>query len=88
MYIYIYTLILYTLIYIYIIICILYIYTNIIYINVYIYIYTGSRKMVLMNLLAGKEWRGRYREWTCGQCGRERVGQMEKVASTHIHYHE
>ena len=26
----------------------------------------GPRKMVLMNLFAGKEWRHRYREWTCG----------------------
>ena len=25
-----------------------------------------SRKMVLMNLFAGKEWRHRCREWTCG----------------------
>ena len=25
-----------------------------------------SRKMVLMNLFVGQEWRGRYREWTYG----------------------
>ena len=25
--------------------------------------------MVLMNLFAGKEWRFRYREWTCGHSG-------------------
>ena len=44
-----------------------------------------SRKIVLMNLFAGKEWRHRCREWTCkhGGKGRERVGWMEKVASTY-----
>ena len=31
-----------------------------------------ARKMVLMNLLAGKEWRCRCREWTCGHSGRRR----------------
>ena len=25
-----------------------------------------SRKIALMNLFAGKEWRHRHREWTCG----------------------
>ena len=25
--------------------------------------------MVLMNLLMGKKWRYRYREWTCGHSG-------------------
>ena len=28
--------------------------------------YIESRKTVLMNLFAGKEWRHRCREWTCG----------------------
>ena len=28
-----------------------------------------SIKMVLMNLFAGKEWRRRHREWTCGHSG-------------------
>ena len=28
-----------------------------------------SRKMVLMNLFAGKEWRHRHREWTFGHSG-------------------
>ena len=45
-----------------------------------------SRKMILMNLSSGKEWTCRYREWTCRQSGKERVGQMEKVAQTYIHY--
>ena len=49
--------------------------------------HTKSKKMVLMNLIVGKEWRHRYRKWTCEQCRKERVGQMEKVASTYIHYH-
>ena len=31
-----------------------------------------SRKMVLMNLFPWKEWRLRYREWTCGHIGRRR----------------
>ena len=29
-------------------------------------IYMESRKMVLMNLLAGQEYKHRHREWTCG----------------------
>ena len=28
-----------------------------------------SRKMVLMNLFAGPQWRDRYREQTCGHSG-------------------
>ena len=30
------------------------------------HIYGISKKMVLMNLSAGKEWTCRHREWTCG----------------------
>ena len=45
-----------------------------------------SRKMILMNLLAGKERRCRCREWTCRHWGSESVRRMEKAASTHIHY--
>ena len=33
-----------------------------------------SRKMVLMNLFAGKEWRCRYREQTCGHSGEVKSG--------------
>ena len=35
----------------------------------YIYIYLEYRKMVLMNLLMGKKWKYRYREWMCGHSG-------------------
>ena len=46
-----------------------------------------SRKRVLMNLFAGKEWRYRCKERTCGQWGKRPVGQVEKVALTYIHCH-
>ena len=36
------------------------------YIYVYIHIYMESRKMVLMNLFAGQQWRRRHREQTYG----------------------
>ena len=38
------------------------------YINThtYIYTYTESRKMVLMNLLAGQQWRSRHRKQAYG----------------------
>ena len=38
-----------------------------------------SRKVVLMNLLTGQQWRCRHREWTYGQGrgrGREGEGEM------------
>ena len=50
------------------------------YINAYIW---NLEKMLFMNLSAGKEWRCRYRERTCGHTG-ERVGSyttMRKVDS-------
>ena len=34
--------------------------------------FMDSRKMVLMNLFSGKEWRCKYREWTCGYSGGRR----------------
>ena len=34
-----------------------------------------SRKMVLLNLLAGKEWRCRCREWMCRHCSNGLVAQ-------------
>jgi len=40
-----------------------------------------SRKIAMMNLFVGKEWRCR-----C-TVGKERVGQMKKVASTYAPYH-
>ena len=40
-----------------------------------------SRRIVLMNLPAGKEWRCRHREQTYGKKrGKEREGQIEKAA--------
>ena len=36
------------------------------------HIYMESRKMVLLNLFAGKEWRHRHRERTCGHSGGKR----------------
>ena len=44
-----------------------------------------SRKMILMNLFAGKKVRRRGAEWTCGQWGRE-GGDEWRAASTDIHY--
>ena len=65
------------------------------YIYIYIYIERErerereSRKMVLMKLFSGKEGRRRHREQTGEHSrGRERVGQIEKIALTYIHYHE
>ena len=46
-----------------------------------------SRKMVLMNLNAGEQWRHRHREQTCRHSGEKRVGQMERGALKHVHYH-
>ena len=33
-----------------------------------------NRKMILMNLIAGQQWRCRHREYTCGQNGEGEVG--------------
>ena len=41
---------------------------------VLMHIYMESRKMVLMNLFAGEEWRCRHREWTCGPSAGKGVG--------------
>ena len=51
------------------------------------HIYMEFRKMVLMNLFAGQQWRSRYREPACGHSSGRRVGQTERVALKHIHYH-
>ena len=40
------------------------------------HIYMESRKIILMNLFTGKEWRCRHRKQTCGHRG-ERRGQNE-----------
>ena len=47
-----------------------------------------SRKMVLMNLFAGQQWRRRHREQICGHCGKERVGRIESGAWKHMHDHK
>ena len=45
---------------------------QILYINI---VYMESRKMVLMNLLSGQQWRCRHREQTCGhKGGKESMG--------------
>ena len=47
-----------------------------------------SRKMVLMNLFVGLELETQMERmdlWI--QQGKERVGQIERVALTYIHYH-
>ena len=50
-----------------------------------------SRKMVLMNLFPGQQWRHRHREqaYGYGKGGRrkKRVIQMERVSWKHVHYH-
>jgi len=51
------------------------------------HIYMEFRKMVLMNLFAGQQWRSRHREQACGHSSGRRVGQIERVALKHIHYH-
>ena len=50
-------------------------------------IYMESRKMVLMNLFTGKEWRRRCREWTCEHSGARRGWEeLRKVALTYTYY--
>ena len=44
-----------------------------------------SRKMVLMNLFAGQQWRCRQRRKICGHWGKERVGRIERVEWKHIY---
>ena len=44
-----------------------------------------SRKMVLMNLFSGQQWRCRHRRQTWGHREGRRGGQMERVAWKHIH---
>ena len=45
-----------------------------IYIYIHIYIYMESRKMILMNLFAGQEWRHRPREQTLDTAGKREEG--------------
>ena len=47
-----------------------------------------SRKMVLVNLFAGQQWRHRHREQAYGHgVGKEREGQTDREAWKHLHYH-
>ena len=42
-----------------------------------------SKKMILMNLVAQKEWKCRYRKWTCGQSGGRK--EWDKWGREHQH---
>ena len=46
-----------------------------------------SRRMVLMNISAGKECRCKYENGLVTQGRKERVGQIERVALAYIHYY-
>ena len=46
------------------------------------YIYMEPRKMVLMNLFAGQQWRHRHREQTYGHSVGERVAHMTNGESS------
>ena len=48
-----------------------------------------SRKLILMNLFAGQQWRCRHREQTCGQGLGEGEGGTtgESSMETYAHYH-
>ena len=61
--------------------------------RILMHIYTESRRMVLINLCAGQQWRNRHGEETYGLGGegrKERVGYMERVtwklASLYVKY--
>ena len=47
-----------------------------------------SRKVVLMNLYAGQQWRHRLEKGLVVTVGKERLGGIERVALIHIHYHK
>ena len=47
-----------------------------------------SRKVVLMNLYAGQQWRHRLEKRLVVTVGKERLGGIERVALKHIHYHK
>ena len=46
-----------------------------------------SRKIVLMNLFAGPQWRHRHREETCGHSKGRRGRDKFRGAWKHTHYH-
>ena len=43
-----------------------------------------SKKMVVMNLFAGQQWKRRHREQTCEHWEKERAGRTERIAWKHI----
>ena len=49
--------------------------------------YMESRKIVLMNLFAGQNGDADIEDRLVDTAGNERMGQMERVAWEHIHYH-
>ena len=49
------------------------------------HIYIESRKTVLMSLFAGKEWRHRGGEWTCGHSGGGREWDEWRRQPQHIY---
>ena len=55
--------------------------------QILMHIYTESRKMVLMNLSAGQQWRCRRREQICGHSGGRREWDKQKVSLKHIDSH-
>ena len=54
--------------------------------RILMHIYIESRKMVLMNLFAGQQWRNRHREWTYGhsQWGRGGGGESEMYGESNM----
>ena len=47
-----------------------------------------SRKLILMKIFAGQQWRCRHREQTCGHGLREgEGGTAGEAAWKHMHYH-
>ena len=50
-------------------------------------IYTESRKMVLMNLFAGQQWRNRHREQTLDTGGGGREGEIYGESNMETYYH-
>ena len=47
-------------------------------VNMYLFLFSKSRKVVLMNLLSGKEWRRGSREWTYGHNRRSGWNELRK----------
>ena len=57
--------------------------------HIYYWIYMESKRMALMNLFAGQQWRCRHREQTCGHRGEGEDGtnsksSIETYTSPHV----